>query len=150
MEEVGMMTFKTKWNAKKGSQVCKFDLSVFPVIRLDKDEYKVGKKYRIVLVNKNDVPIREYGVAEIKSKKTFYLSKVNDEIALVDSGYGKDEFIEIVEKMYKGKGVNFRRDMLAMLFFKYVENDLFQNADLVEDKGYPAEWDDIKEVNNGN
>lgn len=89
------LDFTYNWNNK-------LDCTGFTTIRVN-GNYKVGE---IVQVKLNGKP---YKRAEIIDKRSFLLHQLTEGTAMIDTGYGKIETINIFQKMYKNKGLDFTK-----------------------------------------
>lgn len=98
------LNFKTNWNNKLN---CK----VFSTIRPQRAEdfYKLEKKYEIYL-NKEFK-----GIAKIILIQGFHILALSDIECLLDTGYGKDETLKIIEKMYDNQYQYFEYIILKYL-----------------------------------
>jgi hypothetical protein len=92
------LTFSTNWNKKLN---CKF----FTTFRLfSPDIHYIGAEFHISCSAVKD-QIQDFkGV--IKLFQIFKLRDVPPILCYLDTGYSKDQFIKIVETMYKNKPIN--------------------------------------------
>jgi len=135
--DIDLVCFSQKWNNRDNSQVCKLDLKCFTTIRLLSPKFQKDIIHRIVLTNKKGVYIRDYGNAIIRSVTPFFLDKLTDGVAYIDTGYSKKECQEIIRKMYSK--VDFTQRKLVLVLYEYIQsNDLFT---IENSHGYPAAWD---------
>ncbi|GIW67773.1 MAG: hypothetical protein KatS3mg096_641 [Candidatus Parcubacteria bacterium] len=81
------INFNYNWNNKLN---CKS----FTTIRPKSSKYKIGEKYKIMLKNQF---LYDAVIVDIR---TFKLDKVNEFIARIDTGYSKEECVDIMKKMY--------------------------------------------------
>lgn len=89
------LSFSYNWNNKLAC-------TSFTTFRLHNPrKYAVGRKLSIMLQGKNLKDV------EIMAVKTMKLNQVNEFIARIDTGYGVTKFQEIVQTMYKNKGIDF-------------------------------------------
>lgn len=89
MEQIGEINFSYNWNNK-------LECNCFTTLRLtNQNKYQTGKIYQIKLKNV------EKKLARIIEIKVFELSKINEFISRLDTGYSKEETIKIINKMYK-------------------------------------------------
>lgn len=86
--------FSTQWNKRKGRSGCKLDLKCFSTIRLKQEKFKLGAQFQVEMNGFS------YGIAEIVDVREFKLSQLSEGMARLDTGYGKDECIGIIKKMY--------------------------------------------------
>ena len=86
---MGTIDFSYNWNKK-------LDCDCFTTFRIhNPKKYQVAQNYLITLKKE---ALKE---CIIKSIKTMKLSKVNDFIAYIDTGYSVEEFKKLVRTMYK-------------------------------------------------
>lgn len=92
--EFEQLAFAENWNNK-------LSCNSFTSFRLHNErKYFVGKKLSIMLKGKH---LKDVIVIAVKTMK---LVQVNEFIAQIDAGYSADEFVKVVEKMYKNKNVD--------------------------------------------
>ena len=88
---MNQIKFTYNWNNKLH---CK----AFTTLRLHNDKYVVGQAYEIYLKNGKEWTFK--GTAELKAKRTFKKSRINEFIAFLDTGYSSGKCQEIIGKMY--------------------------------------------------
>ena len=99
--------FSTNWNHKVYCQS-------FTSIRLKTDYWRKGEYYNIMLKN-NFV-----GIAQLVAISVFRLSEITLPMALLDTGYNKEETIDIIKKMYSTKNINWDTQDLVWLIFDQI------------------------------
>lgn len=83
--------FSTNWNNK-------LDNKAFSTIRIyNPKKYIIGYYYKIILKEKYLFD------AKIEYEKSFYINELTEAMALLDTGYFRNETIDILKKMYKDK-----------------------------------------------
>lgn len=97
--------FSQNWNNK-------LDCNCFTTIRLFSKKYIKNKTFEIVLKDKVLFQAESVEVYKIS------IDKLNDYICFLDTGYSKEETIEIFKKMYSS--VDFSTQMLALILLKKV------------------------------
>lgn len=101
--------FSSNWNNK-------LDCQVFPTFRVKSKKFQVGNIYRIWQGKTYK------GRARIMAINVIKLDQVSDTIALLDTGYTKKEFIEMVSKMYKNFDFNIWEVTWYWIIFKYLKD----------------------------
>lgn len=101
--------FSHNWNNK-------LNCTAFTSLRLyNPVKYALGVEYTVLL----------RGVVKGKAKligaKSFYIDKINDYIARLDTGYDTDECKKLLRDMYKAKQVDWNTQRLMLLLFQYVK-----------------------------
>lgn len=105
--QIEQINFSTNWNKK-------LDCSAFTTIRLRNDnKYKAKEHYELNL-NKKFI-----GTGFCIDIKHFWLKDINDFIAYLDTGYDKEEFKEILKKMYPK--VDFTKTQLSIILLKKIK-----------------------------
>ena len=86
-------------------------------VRLKNDYiYREGEWYMHVLYDhKGSIVLQKKGL--LLYNHDFLLDKVTLPIARLDTGYGVDEFIAMVRKMYKNKNIDWTKKLLSFLVF---------------------------------
>lgn len=105
MRQYETLPFSHNWNGKLFCEC-------FTTFRLNSKKYYVGNEFR-VLLNKT----QDFGIYEVIEKKEIKLSQVNEWIARIDTGYGLQQFREIVTKMYSNT-VNVDNANFCLLLLK--------------------------------
>jgi hypothetical protein len=104
------ISFSQNWNNK-------LNCDCFSSIRIwSPEKYKTGSRFNVIL-NKKLI-----GVVELVNAKSFSLSGLTEGMALIDTGYGKEQVQGIMRKMYinyiNKNGMN---APFGFYIFKYVE-----------------------------
>ena len=100
------INFSYNWNNK-------LDCKSFTTLRLsNRNKYKIGETYSVSIKNqiKKNVVIIDI--------KTIWLHEINDFIAYLDTGYSKEECINIIKKMYKS--VDFKKKQFDFILLNEV------------------------------
>lgn len=85
------INFSTNWNNKLNNKC-------FSTIRIfNNKKYILNYNYKILLNNNYLYD------AKIIYEKGFYINQLSEPMAFLDTGYSKNETIEILKKMYKNK-----------------------------------------------
>jgi hypothetical protein len=101
------LRFSTNWNNK-------LQCDTFTTLRLDSDKYKVGEVYKVTLKGHlKDIRIID--------KKVLLLNQINDWIAFIDTGYNRDECINIIKRMYAKHDIDWNTKKLQLLLCKTVK-----------------------------
>jgi len=100
--------FSYCWNSK-------LYCDAFTTFRINSDKYVVGGEYDIYL--KGEYLYR----CKLLDKKILKLKDVNTWITHLDTGYGVDEFKQLVRTMYKNKISNIDEAQFALLLLKRIE-----------------------------
>jgi len=101
--------FSTNWNNKL---YCK----AFTSIRIHNDnKYIPGELYKVDL-ELNSITTKEMGTARLVEKRIFKLKELNEFIAYIDTGYGKDAVRKILDTMYKNPGDETKFDYLLFVY----------------------------------
>jgi hypothetical protein len=91
---IELIEFSFNWNGK-------LDCKSFTSIRVHNDrKYVTGNIYHVVL-KRNKVTEYDYGLAKLIDKKVFRMRDLNEWMARLDTGYGKEETLKIIRTMYK-------------------------------------------------
>jgi hypothetical protein len=115
MKKIQNIDFSYNWNEKLN---CK----AFTTIRLS-DRFEIGDHLNVLL--KKELRLN----ARVVNKHYFTLDKLSDTIAYLDTGYSKEETIDILQKMYKNV------DLTKAKFVLYV----LLKVDLT-DEDYRKKW----------
>lgn len=95
------ISFLYNWNNK-------LSCNVFTTVRIKNDrKYRLNDVYEITLTSSKDKTPIAQGNAQIVLIHDFLLSKTTEGISLIDTGYIKEKFIELVKTMYKNAKINF-------------------------------------------
>lgn len=105
------LNFKTNWNNKLN---CKVFLTIIP--QTANNHYKLNDLYEIYL---NDKYYK--GTAKIILIEEYHISALSDIECLLDTGYTKEETLNILEKMY-----NFKYYYFELIILKYI-NQIDEN-----------------------
>ena len=98
------INFSYNWNNK-------LDCKAFTTLRLsNRNKYKIGETYAVNLKSKF---IKNAQIIDIK---TIWLHQINDYITYLDTGYNKEECINIIKKMYKS--VDFTKTKMDFILIK--------------------------------
>jgi hypothetical protein len=108
-----ILKFSTPWNKRKGRTGCKLDLQCFSSIRLKQAKYKVGEKFEIEMNGFS------YGIAQIVDVREFKLAQMSEGMARLDTGYGKEECIGIIKKMYPS--VDYETQPFVFITLNYLD-----------------------------
>lgn len=101
------LEFSTNWNNK-------LDCKCFTTIRLyNPNKHFRGNQFEISLQNKLKGKAVVLGITKIK------IHELNDYICYLDTGYSRNETIEILQKMYPK--VDFRNQYLCIILLKKIE-----------------------------
>lgn len=84
------LDFSYNWN-KKLENKC------FSTIRIFNKKYFIGNLFDVFL---ND---KFLFTAKIKFEKSFFMNQLNEPMSYLDTGYSKNETLDILKKMYKNK-----------------------------------------------
>lgn len=99
--------FHYNWNNK-------LDCKAFTTLRLYvQSKYIVGER-RFIVLNQGKKKI-DKGTAIVVKIKPLFLHQINEFIARIDTGYSKEECIDIIKKMYKNKNINWEKQQLALI-----------------------------------
>ena len=105
--------FTHNWNNK-------LNCDVFTTVRIENTaKYKPNQLYEITLSKPKSKEPTIQGKARILLIQPFYLEKVSEGIALIDTGLSKQKFIDLVHTMYSKTGINFTTKRLTLIFLKY-------------------------------
>jgi hypothetical protein len=108
------LPFSYNWNNK-------LSCNVFTSVRLKNDnKYILNNIYEITLRNSKENIHISQGNAQLVLMHHFKLLEVSEGIAMIDTGYTKDKFIELVKTMYKNYKIDFDKHLMTLLFLKYV------------------------------
>jgi len=108
------ITFTYNWNNKLGN-------NVFTTVRIKNPEkYKLNEVYDIILSKSINKEPTNQGKAKIVLIQDFLIDKVTEGIALIDTGYSRDKFIELIKTMYKNAKIDFTKHPFSLIFLKYV------------------------------
>lgn len=115
------LEFTTNWNNK-------LDCNCFSTIRVYNSQLHFkGNQFDIYLQRKN------IGQAVVIGVIKAYLAELSDYICFLDTGYNRAETIELIQKMYKHKNVDFKKQQITILLLKkiepprYMQKSLFPN-----------------------
>ena len=99
------LNFNTNWNNKLG---CNY----YTTIRLHSKTRFEGQKLKVVLKNEflHD--------AQIIKIENCVLSQIGDRTAYLDTGYNRDGFCNIIQTMYKNKGIDWNTQVLDVIIIK--------------------------------
>ena len=101
------ISFSYNWNHK-------LDCDAFTTIRIwQPEKYVMGEAYAIVINSEL------LSFAKIVEVKKFLLKDLNDWIALIDTGYKKEECEQIIRRMYKR--VDFNTTYLSLILLQKIK-----------------------------
>lgn len=107
----GEVHFNYNWNKKF---YCKF----FTTIRLQNEsKYKQGKVYKIF---KNKEYILDARIEQIRSCK---LQDLPDYTCYLDTGYNKQQTIDLIKKMYSNKNINWQTQLVSVILLEHLDWD---------------------------
>ncbi|GIW22567.1 MAG: hypothetical protein KatS3mg068_1574 [Candidatus Sericytochromatia bacterium] len=107
LKNSNVIAFSYNWNNKLNN-------NAFTTFRLhNPNKYKEGMVYKIYLKDKY---LFDAKIIDIKVLK---LDKINDFISYLDTGYSKEEFLNIIKKMYK-KIENLEDQLFDLILLKRV------------------------------
>lgn len=103
------LEFSTNWNNK-------LDCKCFSTIRV----YNPRKHFRN---NQFEIYLqRKYkGKAVVLGVIKTHLEKLSDYICYLDTGYNRAETIALLEKMYKSKNIDFKKQQITILLLQKIE-----------------------------
>jgi len=84
------LTFSTNWNSKLGC-------NAFTTIRISNDFHKVGETFEVKQKG------RTIGKFKIVHKRQFKLEQLTDGMAYLDTGYNRQDTINIIKRIYSSK-----------------------------------------------
>lgn len=104
-----IIEFSENWNRKLS---CHF----FTTIRLKNDKkFVLGQQYKIFLKG-------EYVItANLLQKIDCHLKQLPPVTCYLDTGYGKQETVEMLKKMYKNKVANFDTQLFTVLLLENID-----------------------------
>lgn len=102
------LDFMYNWNNK-------LDCTYFTTLRLESNKYQVGSIFK---VNLKTVYKKSVEVVEIKKIK---LEQINDFIAALDTGYSRTKCIELIQTMYKNKGIKWDTQIMYLILCKTIK-----------------------------
>lgn len=105
--------FSYNWNNKLNS-------NAFSTIRLPSRKYETGKEYEIV--DENNTVVCHAILIEIKE---FRLGRLTEGMARLDTGYSKQEAIDIINKMYKSIFPPDPNNIYAWLLLQVTDRKIF-------------------------
>ena len=101
------LEFSTNWNNK-------LDCKCFPTIRIyNPNKHYNGNQFEVYLQKKYRAKVQVIALSLIK------LNQLSDYVCYIDTGYSKEETIEILKKMYPR--IDFRNQYLTILLLKKVD-----------------------------
>ena len=107
---MNIISFSFNWNNK-------LDNTAFSSIRLEIPKYVVGKIFKVMLREEDK------GLAAVRHITRFKLKNLNDPMALLDTGYGKEETIKLIKTIYKNKKIDFDKQLFLFIVFKYLKDE---------------------------
>jgi hypothetical protein len=106
-QNLEQISFSTNWNNKLNCQA-------FTTLRIRNDrKYTVGNHYELYLQKKF------LALGFCVAIKHFTIDKLNDFIAYIDTGYDKQEVIEILRKMYPN--INIYQKEFSLILLKKIK-----------------------------
>lgn len=111
-----LLKFDQNWN-------CKLYCNVFTTLRPRNDEaHFIGAKF--------DAYLKETFMGDVEVMQVVNLAnldKMTDAMALIDTGYGKAETIEILETLYIGLVENIRETEFSYIVLRRISQDINHN-----------------------
>lgn len=105
----GEIEFSTNWNKKLG---CKF----FTTIRLiNYAKYHIGNVYKII--RKGDYVLD----AKIIKLRHCKLHELPEYTCYLDTGYSKEETIELFKKMYQSKNIDWEKQLVSIILLEHLD-----------------------------
>ena len=103
------LEFSTNWNNK-------LDCKCFSAIRIyNPTKHFKNNLFEIYLQRKYK------GKAVVLGVIKTYLDQLSDYICYLDTGYNKAETVELIQKMYKSKNIDFKKQQITILLLQKVE-----------------------------
>ena len=103
------LEFSTNWNNK-------LDCKCFSTIRIyNPTKHFKNNLFEIYLQRKYK------GKAVVLGVIITYLDQLSDYICYLDTGYNKAETVELIQKMYKSKNIDFKKQQITILLLQKVE-----------------------------
>ena len=107
--DLAKLEFSYNWNKK-------LDCISYTTLRLaNLNKYQIGRKFGVYLNGKY------HHDAEIIDVKSVGLDQINEWIARLDTGYSREKCIDIIQKMYKGKPINWEIQKLNWVLFRKLD-----------------------------
>ncbi len=104
--------FASNWNKK-------LFCNCFTTFRIyNKNKYRIGQEYSILL--KIRKVYKKICDAELINVIVFKLDEIPEYFARLDTGYSKEDFIQIVEKMYINSNIDIHNARFMFLLLKKV------------------------------
>ena len=101
------LTFSFNWNNK-------LDCNAFTTIRLRNDnKYYKGAKFITELIYKGQVTNK--GDVMVEEVKHFKIDKINEFVALLDTGYSRVDCIKTIQTMYKNIVPDWNKQDLSLI-----------------------------------
>lgn len=104
-------------------------LDCFPVIRLDSGKYKPDM--RVVV----EVAGKRLGVAQCVQHTSKYFNTITDSMAFTLVGKPAAYLKEVLRKVYHGRGIDWQRQRISYMHFKWVER--FSDTPVTNDARKP-------------
>lgn len=102
------LTFSFNWNNK-------LDCNAFTTIRLRNDnKYYKGASFNTVLAQKGKEEINK-GDVMVEEVKHFKIDKINEFVALLDTGYCRADCIKTIQTMYKNIVPDWNKQDLSLI-----------------------------------
>lgn len=102
-----IIKYNYNWNNKLSSPS-------HTTLRLRNDsKYQRGKSYEEIL--KEGKIETSFGVSQIEAIKHLRLNDINEFIARIDTGYGRDECINLIKTMYKNYPIDWDTKQLSLI-----------------------------------
>lgn len=109
--------FSYNWNNK-------LDCKSFSTVRVSNPKkYQLIELYEVTLHVNKDEPFKSLGIARLQVINNFYLHQVTPGMSFLDANLSKIDFIQLVEKMYKNKNINFKQTQMSFLVFQWCSAD---------------------------
>ena len=108
------LNFSHNWNNK-------LDCNSFSTVRIRNDnKYQLLDLFRVFLKREVYPQNVDFAIARLQSITHFYLHKVTPGITFIDANLPVIDFIQLITKMYKNKGINFHKQQMSFLVFQYL------------------------------
>ena len=115
-----ILNFSSKWNQRVGH---KLDCKCFTTFR--KSSRFNENDQVAIYYNKDTAKELYYGVAIVLEKRKLKVQQLSESICYLDTGYNKDETVNILAKMYKMSLQEMLDGYIYWYLLRYVDN--FEN-----------------------
>lgn len=110
------ITFNHNWN---GKLFC----TCFTSLRLRNDKkYQNGTTFQIILNKPGKNPFNA-GEAILCDVRHLYIHQINDFMAMIDTGYNREETVKMLQTMYKNIVADWNTQQLSLLLFRRIQVD---------------------------